>query len=99
MSKENSFKAKSDARSELLLENVSKRLLWTSNDCINCGKEKNFICIKCNDVRPKTTLIELPYCLLCLNPNLNLSNLLENNKKCFETMMMQILHICKTHKH
>ena len=35
MSKENSFKAKSDARSELILENVSKRLLWTSNDCIN----------------------------------------------------------------
>ena len=99
MSKENTSQAKSEARSELILENVSKRLLWTSNDCINCGKEKNFICIKCNDVRPKTTTIELPYCLLCLNPNLNLSNLLEDNKKCFETMMMQILHICKTHKH
>lgn len=98
LSKENTSQITSDARCKLVLENINKRLLWTSNDCINCGKEKNFICLKCNDVRPKTTTFDFPYCLLCLNSNLNLNDLLEDNKKCFENMMQQILHICKTHK-
>ena len=79
-------------------KNINNSLLWTNNNCLNCGREKNFICLKCNDVRPIANSINLPYCLLCLNPDLNLNDVLEGNQKCFENMMKQILHICKTHK-